>query len=45
MDNRKKKILEELETYGVLVGRPETRSIEELEAAVSVFREDKEKSK
>lgn len=37
MSDSKKQIIKELEGYGVIVCRPEERSIEELRAVLSIF--------
>lgn len=43
--NSKEQIIKELEGYGVIVCRPEERSIEELKAVLSVFENSMDEEK
>ncbi len=43
--NSKEQIIKELEGYGVIVCRPEERSIEELKAVLSVFNDSMDEEK
>ena len=43
--NSKEQIIKELEGYGVIVCRPEERSIEELKAVLSVFDDSMDEEK